>query len=316
MLTRIAGNCFWMARLLERAENNVRLLRMASLHAALPEYQDNPIGLWQTALEVGGTLDDYRERIGAVERQAVLRYMVLDRDNASGIVTCMRQARDNARTARHLLTELSWEVINDTWIQAQALDEARLADHGVEGVASWATQRLRLIQGALLDLWRDALPHVLELGEGIERADFTARILAEILPGLLADGLDAPPVGSPLFRRWQGLLTGLGLTETWRRSTPNAIVPLEVLRLVLLHPHAPQSLLLNVRRMADAIGGATGRNDGRAFASCRRLEGTILAADLEQLATAEDDEGMPWFLTTLTSMTNDIGARLMTDHFA
>ena len=316
MLTRIAGNCFWMARQLERAENNACLIRMAEAHAATPESLGDAAGLWRTALEVGGTLDDYSERIGAIERIAVLRFMVLDQANTSGVVACLHQARDNARSARHLLTELSWEVINETWIQAQSFDEATLAELGVEGVVSWTIQRQRLAQGAFLDLWRDSLPHVLDLGQAVERADFTARLLAEMLPLLLADGLESPAIGSPRYRRWQALLTGLGLTETWRRSTANAIVPLEILRLVLLHPHAPHSLLLNVRTMADAIVGATGRAEGRALAACRRLEGTVLAADLEELVTGEDGHDIQTFLTTLTSMTNEVGGHLLVDHLA
>ena len=62
MIPRIAENCFWLARYLERAENNARLLTMAERHSITPECVGNPVGLWSTALEVGGTLDDYAAR--------------------------------------------------------------------------------------------------------------------------------------------------------------------------------------------------------------------------------------------------------------
>ncbi|MCK6489258.1 MAG: alpha-E domain-containing protein [Planctomycetes bacterium] len=342
MLTRIAGNCYWMARQLERAENNARLLRMAEAHAVMPEaVSGEGLPLWQTALEVSGALDSFMaqrkaqsqtqsqsqpedgaqaqaqsqaqaEAESPVERGAVLRYLVLERDNPSSIISCLKSARDNARSARNLLTDAAWEAVNDTWLEAQALDEARLAELGVEGLVGWTIRRTRLVWGCFEDLWRDALPHVLDLGESVERADFTARILAEMLPALLADGVRAPAIGSPLFRRWQLLLSGLGLLEAWRRSTANTIAPIEVLRLSLVHPHDPHSLLVAVRRIAAAIEGATGRSDGRALAVARRLEGTVLAADLDELPADE----LPAFCQSLTTMTNEIGVRALKDHLS
>lgn len=314
MLTRIAGNCYWMARQLERAENNARLLRMAEAHGVLPEVVAGAQGaLWQTALEVSGALDAFaREHGGAVERAAVVRYLVLERGNPSSIVSCLKSARDNARSARNLLTDAAWEAVNETWLEAQALDEGRVAELGVEGVVGWTIRRTRLVWGCFEDLWRDALPHVLDLGESVERADFTARILAEMLPSLLAGGTAAPAIGSPLHRRWQMLLVGLGLLEAWRRSTASTIEPLAVLRLALLHPHDPHSLLVAVRHIAAAIEGATGRAAGRALATARRLEGTLLAADLEEL----DAAALPALCESLTAMTNEIGARALHDHLS
>jgi uncharacterized alpha-E superfamily protein len=287
---------------------------MAEAHGVLPEGAAPSLpSLWQTALEVSGALDAFvRDHGGTVERAAVVRFLVLDRGNPSSIVSCLKGARDNARSARNLLTDAAWEVVNETWLEAQALDDARIAELGVEGVVGWSIRRTRLVWGCFEDLWRDALPHVLDLGESVERADFTARILAEMLPALLAEGTEAPAIGTPLFRRWQLLLTGLGLLEAWRRSTANTIEPLAVLRLALLHPHDPHSLLVAVRHIGTAIEGATGRGEGRALAVARRLEGTLLAADLDALAA----DGLPEFCAALTAMTNEIGARAMADHLS
>ncbi len=312
MLTRIAGNCFWLARYLERCENNARLLRMAEAHTCLPESVDDPVGLWSTALEVGGTLDDYESRLGVLERSQVVRYMVLDRDNPSGILACMRALRDNARTARHLLTEQSWEAINESWLEAQQLDEARLADVGVEGIVVWTIQRCRLIRGCFEDLWRDALPHVLDLGAAVERADFTARILAEMVPPLLKHGMAVPDLCGPVCRRWRSLLIGLGMTETWRRERAQALEPVEVLRLILLHPTSPHSLLVNVRHMATAITGFAGADrGGRSLSIAHAFERQVMAADIPALC----GEGLHTFLTALTTTTNRLGGEVNAEHF-
>jgi uncharacterized alpha-E superfamily protein len=312
VLTRIAGNCFWMARYLERAENNARLLRMAERHACLPEATEESMGLWSTALEVGGTLDDYEDRVGAITPDAVTRFMVLDRENASSIVACLRSARDNARTARHLLPDVLWDNINSTWIDAQALDEAKLAEFATEGAVVWALLRCRMIDGCFGELWRDTVPHVIDLGRSIERADFIARILAEMLPKLLAAGHGRPVIGSPECRRWKSLLEGLGLAESWRRLHAGALDPLDVLHLILLHPTAPHGMLVNVRAMASAIAGFAPGREGAALDTARVIESTLTATDLAAIA----GPGMDGFCRQLTALTNQLGAEVQRDHFA
>lgn len=312
MLTRIAGNCFWMARSLERAENNARLLRMAERHACLPEAGDAPVGLWSTALEVGGTLDRYQATVGAIEPAAVTRFMTIERSNVSGIVSCLRSARDNARTARHLLPDILWDTINGVWLEAQALDEPRLAELGVEGTVSWTITRCRMIDGCCNDLWRDTVPHVIDLGRSIERADFIARILAEMLPRLLVAGPGRPTLGTPESRHWKSLLAGCGLAESWRRVHPGMLDPLRVLHLILLHPTAPHGMLVNVRAMAEAIRGFAPGREGAALDTARAIEGKLVATDLAAVA----GPGMDRFCRELTAMTNQLGDEVQQEHFA
>lgn len=306
MLTRIAGNSYWMARYLERAENNARVLRMAGRHACLPEA--DATGLWSTALEVGGTLDHYQTVVGAIAAPAVVRFMVLERSNTSGIVSCLHLARDNARTARHLLTDSTWETINGVWMEAQALDEARLDDLGVEGVVSWTLARCRMIEGHFGDLWRDTMPHVIDLGRVIERADFTARILAEMLPRLRADGLEPPPIGSAAGRRWLSLCEGLGLSESWRRVGSGRLDPVAMLRLILLHPSAPHGLLVNVRAMAEAIRGFSPGREGAALQTALAIEARLMENHVESVDDA--------YCRSLTALTNRLGVEVQRDHFA
>ncbi len=312
MIPRIAGNCFWLARYLERAENNARLLRMAERHSVQPEAVGDPIGLWSTALEVGGTLDTYEARVGAIHRDDVVRFMVLDRENLSGIVSCFRMARDNARTARFLLTDAYWDAINSTWLEAQALDEARIERDGVEGIVTWSIERCRLVRGAAEDLLRDTLPHVLALGEAVERADFTARILAEMTEPLLGHGTDPPPIGSPAARRWSSLLAGLGLTETFRREPGSRLDPLHVLEVVLLHPTSPHTLLVNAQRMRAAIDGFAGPGESSSRETAAALEASIRGVDVAALAR----DGVGPFIAQLTTTTNQLGLDVFRDHFA
>jgi uncharacterized alpha-E superfamily protein len=168
--------------------------------------------------------------------------------------------------------------------------------------------RCRMVDGCFEDLWRDTLPHVIDLGRSIERADFIARILAEMLPKLHADGMEPPPVGDPAARRWLALVEGLGLSESWRRVGAGRVDPVSLLRLVLLHPTAPHGLLVNVRAMAEAIRGFAPEREGAALATARAIEAKILANHVDQVDDA--------YCRQLTLMTNRLGVEVQRDHFA
>lgn len=312
MTPRIAGNCFWLARYLERAENNARLLRMAERHSVSPDSKGDPVGLFGTALEVGGTLDDYEERVGPIARADVIRFMVQDPKNLSGIVACFHGARDNARTAKPMLTDFYWEALNGVWLEAQALDDAKIDAMGVEGIVSWAIERCRLVRGAAEDLLRDTVPHVLALGEAVERADFTARILAEMLPPLLEDGVEPPPIGSPLSRRWKSLLLGLGLTETWRREPGSQLDPVNVLELILKHPSSPHAMLVITQSMRAAIEGFAGPGQSASRETAKELERLVREVDVASLARSD----VRPFMVKLTATTNQLGLDVFRDHFA
>ncbi|MCS6969924.1 MAG: alpha-E domain-containing protein [Planctomycetota bacterium] len=313
MLCRIAGNCYWMARYLERAENDARLLRMAAQAACWPEAARDPLGMWSTALEVGGSLDEYLARHGALTADGVLRFMAIDARNPSSIRSCLRAARDNARTARHLMPDLLWDAINGAWIEVQEIDEERLATLGAEGFVDWTIARCRLIAGCCDELWRDTVPHVIALGRSVERADVIARILAELLPKLLAEGTAPLTLGTPRARRWRALLDGLGLSDSWRRSQRGPLEPLSILHFILLHPTAPQCLLVNVRTMAEAIRGFAPGREGAALQTAREIEARLIATDLTAATRAA---ALDAFCRDLTALTNRLGLEVQRDHFS
>jgi uncharacterized alpha-E superfamily protein len=205
-----------------------------------------------------------------------------------------------------------WDTVNTTWIEAQALDEGRLAELGAEGAVGWTLARCRMIDGCFGELWRDTVPHVIDLGRSIERADFVARILAEMLPRLLHDGQAAPAIGSAGSRRWTSLLEGLGLAESWRRVNAGRLDPLKVLHLILLHPTAPHGMMVSVRAMAAAISGFAPGRAGAALLTAQEIEARLIATDLAAVA----GPCMDGFCRQLTALTNRLGAEVQRDHFA
>jgi uncharacterized alpha-E superfamily protein len=258
MLSRLSINAFWMSRYLERTENQARLVAAVHQLSLMPEYAATPAAPWVEALAVTGQLADLVKIRGSVTAGTAAEWFLLDRENPQCLVNCLRAARDNARSQRHLLTDSYWDALNLSWLEAQALDHETLERRGVDDLANWAVGRCQLARGAADDLLRDTLPAVMAMATAVERADHQGRLLAAFLRGDLADPGHVPVPGTPPHRRWEALLAATSLDETYRRAHTAVLVPEKILRLVLAHPTSPRSVLLNLRRVGEAAATAFG----------------------------------------------------------
>lgn len=257
MLARLAGNCFWLGRYLERAENVARTLGVAERLAHAPEHHRDPAPLWTIALMMCCDERQFRDAGRQAAAVAVLEWCFLGRDNSSSVVSCLRAARDNARTARHLLTTDFWEALNGAWIETQGWNVATVeANGGWEDACAWATRQCLLARGAALELERGELPHVLALGQAVERAAFTATVLA-MSPITGAPDGDCGP-GSALHRRAESALRAAGGADTFARAALGGVTPRGVVRFLTGDLASPRSLAVNARAIADAIVGLTG----------------------------------------------------------
>lgn len=311
MLSRLAGNTVWMARYLERAESLSRLVAVSQHLSLLPEYAGATEAPWLDALAVLGGVQGYTAKHGTVTPEAALDYLLLDREHISSLVSCIRLARDNARTARHLLTEAYWDAINFAYLTSQALDHDQLATRGVDDIAHWAMQACYLVRGTAEDLLRDEVPHTLILGQSMERADHVARLLSVFLRGQLADPEVSVVPGTPVYRRWEALLAGTALDESYRRAHSASIDPEKALRLILTHPTSPRSLAVNTRRISQSLEGVFGP---RGMPAATREALANLQEHLEDAADGALLTGhLGTYLSTLAQLTDVVGSRVLTD---
>ena len=110
MLSRVADSVYWMNRYIERAENVARFIDV-NLHLML----DLAVGTteqWQPLVDTTGDRQTFAERYGEARRSDVVDFLTSDRENPNSIVSCLRQARDNARSVRDIISSEMWEQIN------------------------------------------------------------------------------------------------------------------------------------------------------------------------------------------------------------
>ena len=128
MLSRTAGNLYWSARYLERAETMSRLLDMGYRMALIPGAREGYHNEWESILTVAGRYG-FDERYDEVNSSNVLDFLFFDRSNSSSVVSCITAARENIRAQRTAVTAEVWDALNAGYQEIRGLEgQSRSAD--------------------------------------------------------------------------------------------------------------------------------------------------------------------------------------------
>lgn len=177
MISRVAENCMWMHRYVERAESTARLL--ATTGSTLVEEPGLP--RWNPVLIVAGEQPSFVKHHGlekVEDGELVNRFLTWDGECPSSIYSSLYAARENARTIRETISREVWETLNEAWLWIDspagrlAYEEDRTGFFG--RVRDLGFQFRGAAQGTMLD---DEPLRFMLLGMYLERAGQTARAL-------------------------------------------------------------------------------------------------------------------------------------------
>ena len=273
MLSRTAENLFWMARHIERAENTARVLDVAHRTSLMPlDIEGAEAYLWYAPLNITGCADGYEVKYGLAKADTVTHYMALDPDNPASIYSCLRLARENARTVRGAITSEMWEIINDTWLELNRLPR-QMDTEKFQAFFDWVKNRSHLFRGVTLGtIIKDIGLNFIKLGTFLERADNTARILDVkyhiLLPSLKDVG------GAADYYQWGSLLKSVSAFEAYQKIYRDVISPQRVSELLIFRDDMPRSL----HACMDEVEAALIDIDGHSGHEARRLVGVQHAA--------------------------------------
>jgi len=310
MLSSTAKNLYWMGRYLQRAENTVRLLEATHRMSLQSPSGDE----WRSVPVIYGLAEDFSQRHAAPALADMLVYMIFDARNPSSVFTAIQNARNNARAERNNLTTDVWESVNGLWLdlaQLSTQDQKSLDHRGV----------LEMVKRAAITVWgaanstlmRDDAFNFLSLGNYIERADNTARILDVKYHILLPSG---EALGGTLdYYHWSEILACIGAFRTYRRVYSNRIEPRRVAELMILHPGVPRSLHFCLRQVEENLSYLSDAYGSRGEAN--RLAGEITAqlrfGRIDRIFQEGLHEFLTDFVTRTASLSSEIGRQFLLD---
>lgn len=237
LLSRYAEAIYWMARYVERAENLARILDVNE------SFSRNSAGSqsWISILQLYADEEAFAQRYEAADAHSVIAFYVLDEQNPGSILSCVRAARENARTLRPLISTEMWTNLNIFYNRVRAYRSEDVAEERLARLCAQVKESCQTHTGITEGtFYRDEGWYFYEIGRSLERADQTTRMLDVKYLILLPSVHD---VGSPLdVSQWNALLRSAAGYHAYRRIHPSGMRPEQVAEFLLFNLAFPRSV--------------------------------------------------------------------------
>ena len=311
MLSRTADHLFWMSRYTERAENTARMLDVNYQTSLLPQSNAVAQAGWQGLLTISELKPAYEAKYPghSINPTDVMDFMVRDEQNPSSIISCLQNARENARAVRGSLTTEVWETQNQTYLEVLRMLKSGDFERDPAQFFEWVKFRSHLSRGVTLGtMLQDEAFHFLRLGTFLERADNTARLIDVKFHAVETDFMGAADEKDQEydFYHWSAILRSVSGFEVYRKVYRDVIRPERVAELLILRPDMPRSLLGCLNEVMSNLAMVSSDP-----ASETRRRAGKLCADLQY---ARIDEilanGLHAYLTQFLDRVNEIGAHI------
>lgn len=249
MLARVANNLFWMGRYMERSEHIARYLNVnyfSSLDAPNSISQSRQFVLQSMLFMVGNPVTDTSEMLN---EENVLYKIGLDPDFDFSIINNVKHARENANSARDLISTELYESINKFYHFVLSYPKESYVKNGLYDFTVNITEMTAILRGKIRGtLVHDEVYAIIMLGMNIERATQIIRIInAKYHDALKAQGSYDDKFSKSF--EWTTLLKCAEAYDMMRRrykKTPTSISTLEFL---ILNPNCPRSVMNSLNQV-------------------------------------------------------------------
>jgi uncharacterized alpha-E superfamily protein len=309
MISRVAENCFWLSRYLERAENTARIL---DVNQTLLLDFDVPLEQqWRPLLIISG-IHDFA---GPLDAEGVQNYLTWETSNLSSITACLAAARENARIIREIISADMWERLNYYHLWLQGLAARGLYERSRSEFYSQIKRINQLIHGisdatmAHGEAWE-----FFRLGKYLERACQTARILDVKYHYLLPT---AEQVGTPVDNaHWVAILTSCSAYEPYHKKPRAYADPgIAAADFLIYDPQFPRSVRHCLRMSQQAVHAISGRpveqTQNEVEESIAAVLGWLEQRDINDVVRT----GLHEALTHVVNSTHQIGTAIHRTYF-
>jgi uncharacterized alpha-E superfamily protein len=311
MISRVAEQCFWMARYLERVENTARILEVN--RTLLLDFQVPLEQQWKPLLTISG-IHDFE---GEPTAEGVQAYMTWERDNPFSIVSSLYWARENARIVREVISGEMWERLNfyHLWMQGPA---GRDAYDGNRYEFYAQVRRINQLIHGIADttMGHGAAWEFFKLGTHLERASQTARVMDVKYHTLLPSVED---VGTPVDNaQWFAILMSCSGYEPFHQKVGS--IPIDpataVAEFLIYDAQFPRSIRRCLWECEGAAAAAAGNPVGRAVTPAERAIAELIGWLEAQTIHTIVQNGLHESLTHVVNSAHAIGDAVNASFFA
>ncbi len=257
MISRVAENCYWMSRYLERAENSVRQLDV-TMSLMLDTSDTSAETRWTRMMTALGRVSGM-EWSGDLD--AMARKLVFDNLNPASVTFCVNGARENARQVREEISSEQWQRLNRLFHQMHSPQAQAQFRTSINDFLASIIDGIHLFKGVSdTTMIHGQGWQFIRLGRYLERAYATATLLEVYQPELFQEQ-EADNSGYQ-YLELVGLLRCCTSFEAYCQVYTADLSPGRILEFLLLNrdfPHAIRYCVDGIRHAIESIQRTGGR---------------------------------------------------------
>jgi len=311
MISRVAENCFWLSRYVERIETYARLLDVTvglSLDGSMSEAEQ-----WRPLIVVCGEEKPFlakHDPTAIHDGETVLDYMTWSEENPTSIFTSLRWARENLRTIRETASLEMWETLNDLWLWINSRPARRMYGEDRHVFYTQIRDRCMLFDGIrYATMLHEEAFDFMRLGAALERVSQTARILDVKYHSLGPERGLARPVEAA---QWLAALRSCSAVEPFFKRSAHELDGSAVAAFLLFDPAFPRSVRHNLDRAALLLANLRpaeqpqiGRNSA---ALLERMLSRVAAMTIESVLADGMHNVLTWVVDTCAELSQAVDA--------
>ncbi|KIL43346.1 hypothetical protein KP77_30520 [Jeotgalibacillus alimentarius] len=306
MLSRVADSLYWMSRNIERAENNARVLGVqliqmleASSEETLARHD------WETVLEICGSVEDFNRMYPKMSTNHLIDYLAFAENNPNSILSCIKYARENARTTRDSIPTDLFEVWNNLYLETT---EMKISEGSLRDIQQFLN-RVKIAaltsHGIVDSMMTRGVPYrFFNVAKWLERGEKTARILNVLNDRSTADREKADGTN---YYYWRSALQLVNGYEEYLKQYPPRMNEKDILTFLISDFSFPRSIQYCMDHIRESVisleGGRVSHYSWRIYAA---LDLMIDEFDERKISSLKD-EGISAFLDDFQNKCNDIG---------
>jgi len=315
MLSRVAESVFWLNRYIERAENYSRFIDVN--HQLALDISEDFSNQWMPLVYTTGDAELFSKKYEHPTSSNVIQFMTFDEENPSSIYSCLRAARENARTIRENISTLMWESLNGFFLYVKEAKERFTIERDLtrQGLSVQLSEFLGEVRKNAQSFYgcsdstisHDEVWNFSILGRVLERADKTTRILDMKYFILLPSPQD---VGSTLdLLQWLSLLKSASAHEMYNRIYKK-VHPVEIAEFLILNPYFPRSIVFCLQELENSLESVSGTKEGLPRNPAQEAASSYLVKLKTESIQSIFDKGLHEYLDDIQIELNQIGMKI------
>jgi uncharacterized alpha-E superfamily protein len=261
-----------MARYLERAEHTARLVEV-QLNLMLDQQPGLAERRWARILT---SLGLEAPASFAIEGGTVARMLILDSSKRSSVVSCIMQARENARQVREQISSSMWVQLNRLFHDIRRAAHSEADADLIEFVAS-VRDTGYLLQGiADSTMIHDEGWQFIQIGRYLERAQMLAKHLDVHYREFQSRSETTGDAREHL--EWIGLLRSCTAFEAYCRTYTADLRPDRIAEFLLLNPEFPHSVRYSIDTVQRSLNALPEASQSRKASRLVRIAGRLSAS--------------------------------------